>query len=99
MSPGCALARPKRQNAPAGEHGGVGAKIAKLRYHGIVPLNPDGCQPARLKIAPLGSQVNAGNEVYAKDEADALEAELKPLVGGPKPALPESAECKWEMAQ
>lgn len=24
-----------------------------------------------------------GDEVYAKDEADALEAELKPLVGGP----------------
>ena len=24
-----------------------------------------------------------GNEVYPKDEADALEAELKPLVGGP----------------
>lgn len=25
----------------------------------------------------------AGDEVYGKDKADALEAELKPLVGGP----------------
>ena len=46
------------------------------------PKKPSTTLPRRQNLTSFTLYV-AGQEVYEKDQADALEAELKPLVGGP----------------